>query len=371
MDVYTGTSVTTSAPLTDPSYQLDVSKLSDADKAALVEQIKSDAASIDFSATDTYFGGKYLYRGANLMTLAEQLGVTDVANDLRTKLTAELEMWFDPKRCATQATKCFVYDDQISSVIGQEASFGSDEMNDHHFHYGYLIYAAAVVSANDSALADKIAPVVDLVVADIASAQASSAFPQYRNFDPYAGHSWASGSSPFADGNNQESSSEAVNAWNAVALWAKVRGNADLQSQATWMMSEEANSAKLYWTDTDLSQFPAFTNTMASMNWGGKRDYATWFSADPGAMLGIQLIPMGSYSTYLAGDADRIKANLAQGATGGYGVQFGEYMAQYLALADPAAARSQLANLPAQIDNATTKSYVMAYVFSRSDASGS
>jgi endoglucanase Acf2 len=363
--------VTTTAPLTDPSYQLDVSKLSDADKAALVEQIKSDAASIDFSATDTYFGGKYLYRGANLMTLAEQLGVSDVAADLRTKLTAELEMWFDPTRCATQATKCFVYDDQISSVIGQEASFGSDEMNDHHFHYGYLIYAAAVVSANDSALADKIAPVVDLVVADIASAQASSAFPQYRNFDPYAGHSWASGSSPFADGNNQESSSEAVNAWNAVALWAKVRGNADLQSQATWMMSEEANSAKLYWTDTDLSQFPAFTNTMASMNWGGKRDYATWFSADPGAMLGIQLIPMGSYSTYLAGDADRIKANLAQGATGGYGAQFGVYMAQYLALADPAAARSQLANLPAQIDNATTKSYVMAYVFSRSDASGS
>ncbi len=371
MDVYTGTSVTTSAPLVESSYQLDVSTLSDADKAALIEQVKADAAAIDFSATDTYFGGKYLYRGANLMTLADQLGVTDVATDLRTKLTTELETWFDPKRCATQTTKCFVYDDQISSIIGQEASFGSDEMNDHHFHYGYLIYAAAVVSANDSALADKIAPVVDLVVADIASAQASAAFPQYRNFDPYAGHSWASGSSPFADGNNQESSSEAVNAWNAVALWAKVRGNADLQTQASWMMSSEANAAKLYWTNTDLSEFPAFTNTIASMNWGGKRDYATWFSAEPGAMLGIQLIPMGSYSGYLAGDTDRIKANLAQGAGGGYGVQFGEYMAQYLALADPAAARSQLANLPAEIDNATTKSYVMAYVLSRSDAAGS
>ncbi len=371
MDVYTGTSVTTSAPVADPSYQLDVSNLSDEDKAALVEQIKTDAAAIDFSATDTYFGGKYLYRGANLMTLAQQLGVDDVAADLRTKLTAELEMWFDPTRCATEATKCFVYDDQIKSMIGQEASFGSDEINDHHFHYGYLIYAAAVVSADDAALADKIAPVVDLVVADIASAQASSAFPQYRNFDPYSGHSWASGTSPFADGNNQESSSEAVNAWNAVALWAKVRGNADLQTQATWMMSEEQNAAKLYWTNTDVTEFPAFTGTIAAMNWGGKRDYATWFSAEPGAMLGIQLIPMGSYSTYLAGDADRIKANLAQGAAGGYGVQFGEYMAQYLALADPAAARSELANLPAEIDNATTKSYVMAYVFSRADSSGS
>jgi hypothetical protein len=82
-------------------------------------------------------------------------------------------------------------------------------------------------------------------------------------------------------------------------------------------------------------------------------------------MLGIQLIPMGSYSTYLAGDADRIKANLAEGAPGGYGAQFGEYMVQYLALADPAAARAELANLPAEIDNGTTKSYVMAFVFSQ------
>ena len=84
-------------------------------------------------------------------------------------------------------------------------------------------------------------------------------------------------------------------------------------------MSTEANSAKLYWTNADFSEFPAFTHEIAALNWGGKRDYATWFSPEPGAMLGIQLIPMGSYSTYLAGDADRIKANLAEGAPGGYG----------------------------------------------------
>ena len=190
-------------------------------------------------------------------------------------------------------------------------------------------------------------------------------FPQYRNFDPYSGHAWASGSCPFADGNNQESSSESVNAWNALAMWEKVRGNTDMYDQAVWMMSTEANSAKLYWTNADFSEFPAFTHKIAALNWGGKRDYATWFSPEPGAMLGIQLIPMGSYSTYLAGDVDRIKANLAEGAPGGYGAQFGEYMVQYLALADPAAAREQLANLPAEIDNGTTKSYVMAFVFSQ------
>ena len=110
-------------------------------------------------------------------------------------------------------------------------------------------------------------------------------------------------------------------------MWEKVRGNTDMYDQAVWMMSTEANSAKLYWTNTGpVSEFPAFTHKIAALNWGGKRDYATWFSPEPGAMLGIQLIPMGSYSTYLAGDADRIKANLAEGAPGGYGAQFGEYM---------------------------------------------
>ena len=367
MDLYTGSSLTTTAPATQPSSELDLENLSDEDKTALTDQIRTDAASIDFaaSATDTYFGGKMLYRATNLLTLAEQLGVTDVATTLRTGIAGELDKWMDPKGCATSATKCFVYDDSIKSIIGLEASFGSDELNDHHFHYGYILYAAAVLAKDDATLVEKYAPVADLLAADIGSAQATADFPQYRNFDPYSGHAWASGSSPFADGNNQESSSESVNAWNALALWEQVRGNDDLYNQAVWMMSTDANSAKLYWTNTDLSEFPAFTHQIAALNWGGKRDYATWFSPEPGAMLGIQLIPMGSYSTYLAGDADRIKANLAEGAPGGYGAQFGEYMVQYLALADPAAAREQLANLPAEIDNGTTKSWVMAFVFSR------
>jgi endoglucanase Acf2 len=371
MPLYSGTSVTTSVPLATPSGALDLSKLSAADKATVVTQIRKDAAAIDFSADDTYFGGKYLYRAANLMTLAEQLGVTDVAKSLRTKLTAQLTMWFDPKGCATRSDRCFVYDPAIHSMIGLKASFGSDQMNDHHFHYGYMLYAAAVVAKNDPALAKKIAPVVDLIAADIASPQASVNFPQYRNFDPYSGHSWASGTSPFADGNNQESSSEAVNAWNGLALWEQVRGNAGGYDEARWMMSVESDSAKLYWTNTDLSAFPEFTGKIVALNWGGKRDYATWFSPDPGAMLGIQLIPMGPYAQYLAGDNARITANLAEAAPTGYGVEFGEYMVQYLALADPAAARSQLGSLPTTIDNGTTKSYVLAWVLSRSGGGSS
>ena len=38
-------------------------------------------------------------------------------------------------------------------MVGLTPSFGSDEYNDHHFHYGYFLYAAGVLAANDPALA--------------------------------------------------------------------------------------------------------------------------------------------------------------------------------------------------------------------------
>src|SRR5664279_252676 len=66
----------------------------------------------------------------------------------------------------------------------------------------------------------------------------------------------------------------------------------------------------------------------------------------PGQRTCAPTLPTPWYSTYLAGDADRIKANLAEAASGGYKAQFGEYMVQYLALADPAAAREQLTTCP-------------------------
>lgn len=61
---------------------------------------------------------------------------------------------------------------------------------------------------------------VDLLIRDIASTDRSDPlFPYLRCFDKYAGHSWASAEANFADGNNQESSSESLNAWYGLILW--------------------------------------------------------------------------------------------------------------------------------------------------------
>ena len=161
-----------------------------------------------------------------------------------------------------------VYDEAARSAIGLTPSFGSDELNDHHFHYGYLLAAAGLLAKDDPALADELAPVMDLLAQDIAAAQASTELPQLRSFDPYAGHSWASGTSPFADGNNQESSSEAVTAWNGLGLWASASDQPELATEATWLASTEALTARTYWTAPDLEEFEGFDHTMVSLELG-------------------------------------------------------------------------------------------------------
>ena len=118
----------------------------------------------------------------------------------------------DPAGCTTGAERCFVCNPEAKGIVGLAALFGSDQFNDQQFHHGYFLYAAGVLAVDNPARADQWAPVTNLLVADIATQRDSTYFPERRAFDAYAGHSWASGTSPFADGKNQESSSEAANA---------------------------------------------------------------------------------------------------------------------------------------------------------------
>jgi endo-1,3(4)-beta-glucanase len=363
-----GNELSFTAPVSEPTSALDVEGLSSADKTELSKVVEADITGTKPFPADTYFGGKALYRAAMLLQLAEQLELTAPAETMRTKLTAELTKWTEPQGCATRQAFCFVYDGQGKGVVGLTPSFGSDEYNDHHFHYGYFLYAAGIVAQNDPALAEKLAPVMNLLAADIGSNASNGSFPDRRVFDAYAGHSWASGTAPFADGNNQESSSEAITAWTGLALWAKASGNADLETEATWMLSSEAQSGLAYWTNFDKSDpvYKGFGHEITSLNWGGKRDYATWFSPEPAAMLGILVIPMSPASTYLGGDAERIKANVAEATGGKFDQKFGDYLLMYSALAGDAERQTALEKartLDAKwIDDGNSRAYMLAWL---------
>ncbi|MEJ3404058.1 glycosyl hydrolase [Rathayibacter sp. YIM 133350] len=366
-----GRTLTWSAPLVKPSGALSLKAVDDTTKQTLRTQLAADVARPSELPDDTYFGGKALYRLANLLQLAVQLHDKDAAAVARKRLVDALSDWTTVDRCRRATARCFVYDPDVKGIVGKVASFGSDEFNDHHFHYGYLLYAAGIAVADDPKLSDRLRPVMDLVAADLATDADSSFFPSHRVFDLYAGHSWASGYVPFRDGNNQESSSEAVSAWNGLALWADATKNAGLAGQARWMLANEAATAQAYWIGFDASQpvYTGYAHSVIALNWGIKRDYSTWFSADPNAKFGIQLIPMPPVAGYLVGDVDRMTANLEEATPGGYNVQFGDYLLMYAALRSKQAAADafQRASAPdaVPIDDANSRTYLLAFLASR------
>lgn len=355
-----------------PQTDLSLSDLTSSDKTAVVQQLKTDIANTTF-ASDSYNGSKTMYRAANLINLAYSLGQTNEAKVLQTKLTAELDMWLNPSGYKTQSEKYFYYDDIIKGIVGVEPSFGSDEFNDHHFHYGYMIYAASVVAQHDSSFAKQYAPMIQTIVSDIASPGATQYFPKLRVFDQYLGHSWASGYGEFNDGNNQESSSEAVLAWAAIYRWGKVTGNSSLQNEGLWLYQEETNSALGQNLNINLSQpqYAGYQHDIVSNLWGGKLDYSTWFSPTANAKLGIQLVPMSPAHTYVGDDKVRVLQNFAamnKELGGARPTQFNDYLAMYEALASPSAARSATTQLmPSDIDNGNSLAYTMAWVDSYAD----
>ncbi len=360
-----------STPSIVPAGSIDLTRLTASQKARLAAQVAADLVATRPEPADTYYGGKWLYRLVNLLEIAKQVGADATASAITTKLVTAIDEWTDPTGCVTRHSRCFVYDAAARGVVGLKPSFGSEQFNDHHFHYGYFFFAAGVLAADSPELAARWAPVLNLLAADLATTARSGYFPVQRVFDAYAGHSWASGTSPFGDGNNQESSSEAVSAWNGLALWAASSSQPGLAAEARWMLSAEAASAKAYWTDFPLdgSVYRGFAHTVTSLVWGGKRDYATFFSPDPSTKLGIVVLPMSPVAGYLGGDPARIRANLADSVPNGYDVVFGDYLLMYRALEGPGAAASALDATSAlnedRIDDGNSRSYLLAWIMSR------
>ena len=286
-------------------------------------------------ASQDYFLGVWLGRGVDLFQLAQSVGTADQAQRLLGYLEPIL----------ATGLSGFAYDASRTSAIAKVPEFGNEKLNDHHFHYGYLIRAAAILSLADPGFAAQVRSRVDLLVDDIANRdRASDLFPYLRTFDVYEGHSWADGYATFADGNDEESSSEAINAWYAVYLWSRVTHDSGLEETALYLYSTEVQSAKEYWFGTGGLLTPPYQHRLASLVWGGKVDFATWFSAKPNAIYGIQLLPITPGSQYL-GQLPGIAAYIAdlEAAGGSLDGYWGDLLLAWLSFYAP---REALARAP-------------------------
>lgn len=120
-----------------------------------------------------------------------------------------------------------------SYVTGNEgADFGNTYYNDHHFHYGYFIYTAAVIGHLDPSWIRANKDYVNVLVRDVANPSTKDKyFPVHRAFDWYHGHSWAHGLYETADGKDQESSSEDVMHAYAIKMWGQVSGDDNMAAR--------------------------------------------------------------------------------------------------------------------------------------------
>jgi endoglucanase Acf2 len=308
MKLAEGTSFTTK--MSFPGVLPALPRTESADAAKMAAYLKSDVSKTgpkDFS--DTYGDGKWLGKQAALIPIAEQYGLADVANVFSDRMRKRLEDWFTAAGPDKQpkAKGIFHYNERWGTLIGYPAGYGSDkELNDHHFHYGYFIRAAAEAARRDPRWAadERWGGMVKLLIRDFACAdRADAMFPFLRNFDPYAGHSWASGHAKFADGNNQESSSEAMNAWYGLILWGEATGDTATRDLGAWLYTTELAAIQEYWFDVSGENFPKpFTPAALGMVWGGKGAYGTWFSGDAEAIYAINWLPMHGGSLYLGRD---------------------------------------------------------------------
>ncbi|CAI5990821.1 unnamed protein product [Closterium sp. NIES-64] len=345
--------------------------------------LKQDVAALPpLSSTSTYSFGKAAARAARLALVAKQVEDEDslaaVLPPLRTALSAWLDGTFPGNR--------LLYDPTWGGVVSeagsrdQGAEFGAGMYNDHHFHYGYFIYAAATVAQFDSAWRDQYGAALKDLMADYMSPERTAAFPRLRHFDAYALHSWASGLFEFGDGRNQESFSEAVNAYYAGALLASVLGDQPLATLGATLAAVEALAGQtlmhvpLASSNPDPSLSPGYEAVFADGNrvvgvlWSTKRDAALWFAppADMEKRVGIQVLPVSPFLKHLFPDPEFAKqlVEWAQPVLSGAATDEWRGFAWALqALYDPQGARANIAALGA-FDDGNSKTNMLWWLAS-------
>ena len=280
--------------------------------AAVQAALNADAGYLPPLSTlgDPYFGGKYLAKLARLALIADELGDTANAAAIRARLDPLSAAWLDGTNTGNYGGiypngNPLRYDTTWGGVVttvglnSEGADFGQGHYNDHHFHYGYHLFAAAALIKANPAFAVTHKKGLYALVRDIANPSTSDpGFPQLRTFDLFAGHSWASGlrttGSESPTGNDQESSSEAVNAWYGVQTLGLALGDQRMTDLGRLLLALEIDAARTYYQIPVASAiYPAVfaQNRCVGQLFAGQATFQTFFGSEPYKVYGIQMIP--------------------------------------------------------------------------------
>ncbi|KAK7381131.1 hypothetical protein VNO78_33657 [Psophocarpus tetragonolobus] len=272
--------------------------------------------SLEITTTSCYFYGKIIARAARLALIAEEVAFLDVMPVIRKFLKETIEPWLD----GTFSGNGFLYDGKWGGIVTNQGSkdsgadFGFGVYNDHHYNLGYFLYGIAVLAKIDPAWGRKYKPQAYSLVADFMNlGRSNSKYTRLRCFDLYKLHSWAGGLTEFADGRNQESTSEAVNAYYSAALMGLAYGDTQLIATGSTLAALEIHAAQMWWHvgkghklyEGDFTK----ENKVVSVLWANKRDSGLWFAPAQWreCRLGIHVLPLSPITEALFSDVGYVK----------------------------------------------------------------
>ncbi|KAJ8106312.1 hypothetical protein OPT61_g9618 [Boeremia exigua] len=276
--------------------------------AAGTAELRQDFIS-QTSLNSMYFSGKGLAKFAGIIyTMQTMAGNSNLA-------AAGLEKLKDAFNVFVNNTQPepLVYDTVWKGVVSGASyrsptkdlglDFGNTAYNDHHFHYGYFVYTAAVIGHLDPAWLDQGSnrQWVNTLVRDFANPVTDDYFPFSRAFDWFHGHSWAKGVFESGDGKDQESTSEDTFATFALKMWGRISGDANMEARGNLQLAIQARSVRNYFllkSDNKNQPSKFLFNKVTGILFENKCDHVTYFGNNIEYIQGIHMIPLSPSSAY-------------------------------------------------------------------------
>ncbi|KAJ5586876.1 uncharacterized protein N7459_002641 [Penicillium hispanicum] len=252
-----------------------------------------------------YYSGKALSKFATLVYTVSQLGNdAGAAKQALEQLKKSFARFVQNKQQFPLA-----YDSVWKGAVSTagyggdlNSDFGNTAYNDHHFHYGYFIQAAAIIGALDPSWLPENKDWVNMLVRDAGnSVENDPYFPFSRGFDWYSGHSWAKGLFESYDGKDEESTSEDTMFAYAVKMWGQTIGDASMEARGNMMLGIMRRSLDNYFLmrRNNTNQPENFIgNKVTGILFENKVDHTTYFGNNLEYIQGIHMLPLLPNSAY-------------------------------------------------------------------------
>lgn len=261
-------------------------------------QALDEETATNLMAADAYWQGKRLHPLAMGVLAANEMGETAYRDKFLARMKTILTDWYTYTE--GEPDYFFYYNSDWGTTYYRASEFGANVgITDHHFTYGYYVFASAVLATFDDTFRTQYGPMVDNLIRDYANpSRTDGMYPFFRSFDPFQGHSWAGGYADNDSGNNQEAAGESLFGWVGQYMWSLLTGDQANRDASIYGFTTELKAIEQYWFNYDGDNWlPQWQHKSVGQVYGSSYFYGTFFSGLPVHIYGIHWLPTAEYLT--------------------------------------------------------------------------